>query len=517
MRSGEKLPAVLIQVHGAGTSTEMKGYSSTGPPSVKRGKKVMALTVSNANTLSLLNILNRTTTAQSNSLTRLATGFKVNKGSDNPAALIAIENLTAELTGVDEALNNNQRSNSVLNTADGALTELSSLLSQIESLVVQSVSPGALSNSEIAANQAQIDSAIEAIDQIVGTTAFNGKKLLDGTQAIDVTGVGAGTEENLKVFSRPQGGDVSITTKVITAATFADTSAFTIATADTLSQDTTILITGKLGSQTVDLASGDNAAAIIAAINTAKAATGVSAVDPGSGTNDNIRLSGTEFGSSSFVKLEFLTGGGFTAGGPSTDVAKTSGVDAVITVNGQTVTADGKDVSANANGVSLEFSLGANLDAVNDTDTFTVKSTGGLTFQLGVESNTRSTIGVNSLASYRLGGGDAVAFLSDVKSGGSADLSADSANTLSAVRKAISQVASARGRIGGFQKFRVDTSINTLNATKEALSSARSVLRDVDFAAETAELSRLQVLTQSGISLLAVAGQQSAQILSLLR
>jgi flagellin len=96
-------------------------------------------------------------------------------------------------------------------------------------------------------------------------------------------------------------------------------------------------------------------------------------------------------------------------------------------------------------------------------------------------------------------------------------LSADSANTLSAVRKAISQVASARGRIGGFQKFRVDTSINTLNATKEALSSARSVLRDVDFAAETAELSRLQVLTQSGISLLAVAGQQSAQILSLLR
>ena len=477
----------------------------------------MALTVNNANTLSLLNILNRTTSAQSKSLERLATGFKVNRGSDNPAALIAIQNLTAELTGVNEALNNNLRSNSVLNTADGALTEVSSLLLQIESLVVQSVSPGALSNSEIAANQAQIDTAIEAIDQIVSTTTFNGKKLLNGEQAIDVTGVGAGTEDNLKVFSRPQGGDITITTKVITAATFGDTSAFIVATGDSLSQDTTILITGKLGSQTVDLASGDNAAAIILAINTAKAATGVSAVDPGSGGNDNIRLSGTEFGSDSFVKLEFLVGGGFTVNGPSTDIAKTSGVDAVITINGQTVTADGKDISANANGVSLEFSLGVNLDAVNDTDTFTVKATGGLTFQLGVESNTRSTIGVDSLASFKLGGGDANAFLSDVRSGGSAALSKDTSNTLSAVRKAISQVASSRGRIGGFQKFRVETSINSLNATKEALSSARSILRDVDFAAETAELSRLQVLTQSGISLLAVASQQSAQILSLLR
>lgn len=477
----------------------------------------MALTVNNANTLSLLNILNRTSTDQSKSLERLATGSKVNRAADNPAALIAIQNLSAELTGVDQALNNNQRSNSVLNTADGALTEVSNLLSQIESLVVQSVSPGALSNAEIAANQSQIDSAIEAIDQIVGTTTFNGKKLLNGEQAIDVTGVGAGTEDNLKVFSRPQGGDITITTKVITAATFGDTSAFTVASGDTLSQDTTILVTGKLGSQTVNLASGDNAAAIITAINAAKAATGVSAVDPGASGNDNIRLSSTSFGSSGFVKLEFLTGGGFTAGGPSTDIAKTAGVDAVITVNGQTVTADGKDISANANGVSLEFTLGTNLDAVNDTDTFTVKSTGGLTFQLGVESNTRSTIGVDALSSFRLGGGDAVAFLSDLKSGGSAALSKDSANTLSSVRKAISQVASARGRIGGFQKFRVDTAINSLNATKEALTSARSVLQDVDFAAETANLSRLQVLTQSGISLLAVAGQQSSQILSLLR
>lgn len=476
----------------------------------------MAITVTNTNTLSLINILNRTTAAQTQSLERLATGFKINRAADNPAGLIAVQNLNAELTGVNAAIDNNQRANSVLNTADGALGQVSDLLGQIESLVSQSVSPGALSNSEIAANQAQIDSAIEAIDKIVGTTTFNGKKLLNGEQAITVSGVGANAEVNLKVFSRPEGGDINVTTKVTTAAAVAETSALTIATGDTLSGDTTILVTGKLGSQTVSVASGANDAAIIAAINTAKAATGVSA-KAGTGANDNIDLSSTTFGSSSFVQVEFLTGGTFAAGGQATNVAKTSGTDAVLTVNGQTVTADGKDVSANANGVSLEFSLGANLDAVNDTDTFTVKASGGLTFQLGVESNTRATIGIDSLGSFRLGGGDANAFLSDIKSGGKADLNADTADTLAAVRKAISQVATGRGRVGGFQKFRVDSSINTLSVTKEALTSSIGVIQDTDFAAETANLNKQQVLVQSAISLLGVAKQQSAQILSLLR
>jgi len=476
----------------------------------------MAITVTNTNTLSLINILNRTTAAQTQSLERLATGFKINRAADNPAGLIAVQNLNAELTGVNAAIDNNQRANSVLNTADGALGQVSDLLGQIESLVSQSVSPGALSNSEIAANQAQIDSAIEAIDKIVGTTTFNGKKLLNGEQAITVSGVGANAEVNLKVFSRPEGGDINVTTKVTTAAAVAETSALTIATGDTLSGDTTILVTGKLGSQTVSVASGANDAAIIAAINTAKAATGVSA-KAGTGANDNIDLSSTTFGSSSFVQVEFLTGGTFATGGQATNVAKTSGTDAVLTVNGQTVTADGKDVSANANGVSLEFSLGANLDAVNDTDTFTVKASGGLTFQLGVESNTRATIGIDSLGSFRLGGGDANAFLSDIKSGGKADLNADTADTLAAVRKAISQVATGRGRVGGFQKFRVDSSINTLSVTKEALTSSIGVIQDTDFAAETANLNKQQVLVQSAISLLGVAKQQSAQILSLLR
>jgi len=84
----------------------------------------MGLTVNNVNTLSLLNILNSTSNDQSNTLTKLSTGFNINKGSDDPAGLIAVQSLSAELTAVDAAINNGQRANSVLDVADSALGEI---------------------------------------------------------------------------------------------------------------------------------------------------------------------------------------------------------------------------------------------------------------------------------------------------------------------------------------------------------------------------------------------------------
>ena len=78
----------------------------------------MGLTVTNTNTMSLLAIVDKTSNRQSNLLTQLATGYKINKGADNPAGLIARQKLQAELTAVDAALGNNQRSNAMLGVAD---------------------------------------------------------------------------------------------------------------------------------------------------------------------------------------------------------------------------------------------------------------------------------------------------------------------------------------------------------------------------------------------------------------
>src|SRR6185295_3469173 len=107
-------------------------------------------------------------------------GVNISRGADDPAGLIAVNSLSAELTAVDSAIANGQRANSVLATADGALNEINSLLSQIESLAASSTSSGGLSAAEISANQSQIDAALSSINRIVSVTSFNGKKLLDG-------------------------------------------------------------------------------------------------------------------------------------------------------------------------------------------------------------------------------------------------------------------------------------------------------------------------------------------------
>jgi flagellin len=419
-----------------------------------------------------------------------------------------MENFKAEITAVNAALENNQRADAMVATAEGGLTEISSLLTEIETLTLASVNDAALSQAEIQANQAQIDAAIEAIDRIANTTTFNGKQLLNGAQAIK-TSQTSGRADNLRVYTRGQGSsDVTLNVKTTTAATSA-TATFAVGGA-TLSGDHEIVVTGTLGSQQISLGDTTTVANVVAAINAATAATGVNAVDAGS---NNIRLESSGTGSDDFVEMTVLSGGTLN------DVSRSTGTDAELTINGRTVTADGLDVAYSANGLSLEFSMASALNATSATETITVKagkSGGGMTFQLGVDSTTQSTLGIDGVAASRLGGGDAGAYLYELKSGGSADLSSKSANSLKAVRKAITQVAAAKGRIGGFQRFQVQTSMNSLTQMKESLTAAKSAISDTDFAQATADLNRESVLLNSGISLLGLANQQASQILSLL-
>ena len=137
----------------------------------------MALTVTNTESLRLLSIINNISQSQTSTLERLSTGLKINKGADDPAGLIALTSLQAELTAVDAAIDNGQRADAILSVADGALQEVNNLLLDIESLAAASTSSGGLSAAEIAANQAQIDAAVDSIDRIIRTTSFNGKWL----------------------------------------------------------------------------------------------------------------------------------------------------------------------------------------------------------------------------------------------------------------------------------------------------------------------------------------------------
>lgn len=135
----------------------------------------------NVSSLVAQNTLGRSNASLNEALTRLSTGLRINTGKDDPAGLIASENLRSDITAIRKAISNTDRANQVIATADSALGQVSSLLNDIRGLVTESANSGALSDEQIAANQSQIDSSLDALNRIAQTTTFQGRKLLDGS------------------------------------------------------------------------------------------------------------------------------------------------------------------------------------------------------------------------------------------------------------------------------------------------------------------------------------------------
>ncbi|RMF81893.1 MAG: flagellin, partial [Planctomycetota bacterium] len=151
------------------------------------------------------------------------------------------------------------------------------------------------------------------------------------------------------------------------------------------------------------------------------------------------------------------------------------------------------------------------------TTSFTINS-GGALFQVGpdVNSNLQVNIGVRSVVASRLGN-NAVGFLSQIQTGGPFSLIKNEAGQAQKiVDEALNQISRLRGRLGAFEKNTLDTNVNQLGITMENLMSAESVIRDADFATETSNLTRNQILVNAGTSVLALAQQTPQSILSLL-
>ena len=138
--------------------------------------------------LSPRNVYTRNIAAQNVTLTRLSTGYRINSGADDPAGLIASENLRAVLASLEAESRVVERADAVVRTAEGALDEVSSLLRRAEGLAVANASTGGLSDAEREANQREIDSILQSVDRLAGTTEFGGDRLLDGSYSLSVAG-----------------------------------------------------------------------------------------------------------------------------------------------------------------------------------------------------------------------------------------------------------------------------------------------------------------------------------------
>jgi len=208
----------------------------------------------NVSSLVAQNTLGRSNADLNQALTRLSTGLRINTGKDDPAGLIASENLRSDITSIRRAVSNTDRANQVIATADSALGQVSSLLNDIRGLVTESANAGALSTEQISANQLQLDSSLEALNRIAQTTTFQGRRLLDGSlDFITTAGTGFTNLKDLKIDQANLGatGQVNVDVAVSTAATQAQVDIANIPntqTAATGSVDFNIETTAAVGS-----------------------------------------------------------------------------------------------------------------------------------------------------------------------------------------------------------------------------------------------------------------------------
>ena len=280
-----------------------------------------------------------------------------------------------------------------------------------------------------------------------------------------------------------------------------------------LDADVTFELGGLTGTEVFQFQAGTTGDIIEDAVNLVSDATGVSAAfTVGTGA---LTFSSTALGEKAFVDANIITegaGGTFESGFGGT--IRDIGDDIQVTVNGVSANADGNTFSINTATLDLTATL-ASGSAATDID-FNITGGGGL-FQLGpnVVSNQQARIGIQSVNTASLGGDSGRLF--QLRSGGSAELATDTTSAANIVDEVISKVTGLRGRLGAFQKTTLESNLITLNETVNSLTETESSIRDADFAAETARLTRAQILVQSGTSVLAIANSNPQNVLALLR
>ncbi|MHC4949100.1 MAG: flagellin, partial [Planctomycetota bacterium] len=286
----------------------------------------------------------------------------------------------------------------------------------------------------------------------------------------------------------------------------------------------TFEITGNDGVQQFTFASGTTQANIVNAVNTFKDALGVSAAQA-AGNAARVELRSLDFGTEQFVRVNHLEGAtsdiifDVETGGTATDDLKDVGRDAVVLINGNQATTDGLSARVASDGfdVSVQIDGTSSLNTSGGSRAFSITG-GGADFNLSPVVNLagKVSLGIETVTTGNLGD-STNGFLSALKSGGTANvMNGDLTKGQSIVDSAIRQVSSLRGRLGAFQRNTVGSTISSLGITLENTAAAESVIRDTDFAAETAKLTRQQIMAQAATAALGIANAQPQSVLALL-
>lgn len=493
----------------------------------------MALTVNtNVASLNTQRNLNTSSKGLDTSLQRLSTGFRINSAKDDAAGLQISNRLTSQINGLGVATRNANDGISLAQTAEGALQQSTGILQRMRDLALQSAN-GSNGATERAALQAEVAQLQQELNRISDTTSFGGRKILDGSFGSQSFQVGANAYETISVSigsaATDRIGINRFTTSGGAAEAFASGAAFS-ATSGSAYGSASFNINSKLsdGNVAVAGAASGSASELARAINAKSDETGVTANARTVAELGGITASGTVSFNLSGLTSKSLDTDAATVSAVVTDLSDLSSLaDAINRETGKT------GISAVSKGTTIELTS-ARGDAILISN---YAGSGGATLQtksfngednLGAAATVVEGGGARADGQVQLEAADAFQVtglsgglgadgFSELDAVNSIDISTATGaqDALGIINGAIANIDAQRAQLGAVQN-RFENTISNLQNIAENSSAARSRIRDTDFAAETSELTKNQILQQAGTAILAQANQLPQAVLSLL-
>jgi flagellin-like hook-associated protein FlgL len=393
----------------------------------------------------------------SKSLEKLSSGFRINRAADDAAGLAISEGLRSQIGGLKVAVRNTQDGISVVQTAEGALTETHSILQRMRDLSVQASNAGGVNADALSNIQSEIGQLKSELDRIASTTTFNGKKLLDGSFAANFQ-VGANAGESISVAV---GTSMSSTGLKVDG----------------------VDVTG-VGAYQFLVGAAAAGKAVISTAATTAAASVMTITEAATGT-------------------DFSTGTG--------TVASYESLSGTIGFAGKTLDLGSVDYSSATDGTTA-------LAALNKAAQSAFGLASGVNPFGGTATTVTFTVPAVAIAGYTTASGFALSgSAGDIAKATPTFTAASGADAaIGVLDAAIKTVSNKRADLGAIQN-RFDHTINNLNVAVENLTASESRIRDADMAQEMVQFTRNQILSQAGTAMLAQANQASQGVLSLLR
>ena len=478
-------------------------------------------------------------------LERLSSGLQVTRAADGPAKLVISEQMRAQIGGLKQAIDNSETAISLVQTTEANMSEISNLLTGVRQLAIHAANEGSNDEIMLQADQNEIRNALDTINRISNQAQFGNKRLLDGSNGAS----GFTTGNNLEFVgatlktkdSSEHGFEVKITQNS-TRSGVVGTTALTeeiVAAGETL----TVIENGRMARYTSN--ENDTTETAVQNLRSEISRNGLD-VDVFLDDTGSIIARHREYGSSSNFQVSSSTAGVLSQEAEQIESA-TLGMDIKGTINGESAIGNGRILDGIAgasciDGISIRYSgdepigLQAECEVYDKVDEEAVDvpeaeeipeegivagrvfvSQKSLKFQVG--ANQEQTVGISLGSTHSDNLARGVLNKSGYRSLDGVDVRTfqGATDTLALVDNAINEVTAIRGELGAFQKNTLESNLSNLRVASENLVSAESVIRDVDMAAEMAEFTKHQIMSQSATAMLAQANQIPPNVLRLLQ